>query len=365
MTDAAAMAMALAEAVKGLGRTHPNPAVGAVVVKSGRVIATGFHERAGAPHAEALALQRAGARAKGATLYVTLEPCDHHGRTPPCTEAILAAGVRRVVFASTDPNPVVNGRGARRLKAAGVAVTAHVLAAQAEALNRPFFKAMRAGLPWVTLKAGITLDGKLATATGASKWITSAASREVAHRLRDLADVIVVGSGTVAHDDPRLTARLPGGRNPTRLVLDAVLCTSPRAALADTRQAPTIIATAAPLDSPKARALLRRGVQLWRVPAKGDRIALKPLLRRLAKAGLLHVLVEGGAAVHGAFLSAGLVDELVLFVAPSVFGHAALTWSGGLFAATPARALRFEELQAERVGDDLMVTARRAASSSR
>lgn len=364
MTDQAAMTLALAEAVKGLGRTHPNPAVGAVVVKGGRVIATGFHARAGEPHAEAVALKQAGRRARGATLYVTLEPCDHHGRTPPCTEAIVAAGVTRVVYASTDPNPLVDGKGARRLRAAGVAVKGGVLAAEAEALNRPFFKAMRTGLPWVTLKAGITLDGKLATASGSSKWITSAASREAAHHLRDLSDAILVGAGTVEADDPRLTTRLPGGRSAVRVVLDPALRLGPRAALADTREARTIVVTAADLASPRAKALAARGVELWRAPAPRGRFALRPLLRRLAKAGLLHVLVEGGAQVHGAFLSAGLFDELVLFVAPSVFGHAALTWTGGLLAKTPAKALRFEGLHAERVGDDLMVTARRRAASS-
>lgn len=364
MTDAEAMTIALGQALKGLGRTHPNPAVGAALVKGGRVIATGFHARAGEPHAEALALRAAGRAARGATLYVTLEPCDHHGRTPPCTEAIIAAGVKRVVFASTDPNPLVDGKGARRLRAAGLAVTAHVLQDEAEALNRPFFKAMRTGLPWVTLKAGVTLDGKVATASGRSKWITSAASRTAAHHLRDLADVIVVGANTVVADDPRLTTRVPGGRNPARLVLDATLRTSPRAALADTREARTIIATAADLASPKAKALAARGVELWRVPAPKGRVALRPLLRRLVKAGLLHVLVEGGAAVHGAFLAQGTFDELVLFMAPSLFGHAALTWSGGLLAKTPAKALRLEGLHAERVGEDLMVTARRRAAST-
>jgi diaminohydroxyphosphoribosylaminopyrimidine deaminase/5-amino-6-(5-phosphoribosylamino)uracil reductase len=173
VNDEAAMSLALAEAVKGLGRTHPNPAVGAVLVKHGRVIATGYHAKAGGPHAEAVALAKAGKRAKGATLYSTLEPCNHFGRTPPCSEAIIEAGVKRVVFGSSDPNPLVNGKGLRRIKAAGIAVTAHVLRESADALNEPFLKAMRTGLPWVTAKAAITLDGKLATSTGKSKWISS------------------------------------------------------------------------------------------------------------------------------------------------------------------------------------------------
>jgi diaminohydroxyphosphoribosylaminopyrimidine deaminase/5-amino-6-(5-phosphoribosylamino)uracil reductase len=365
VTDVDAMVLALAEAVKGLGRTHPNPAVGAVVVKGGRVIGRGFHARAGEPHAEVIALGAAGAAARGATLYVTLEPCNHHGRTPPCTDAILAAGVKRVVYASTDPNPLVNGRGARRLASAGVQVTAHVLREEAEALNRPFFKVMRTGLPWVTLKAGVTLDGKLATSTGRSKWITSPEAREAAHHLRDLCDAILIGAGTVRADNPRLTTRLPGGRNATRVVLDAGLRTPPRAAIYDTREAPTIVATSAPPDSAAAKALTRRGVELWSVPSRAGKVALRPLLKRLVKSGRLHLLVEGGAALHGAFLAADLVDELVLFVAPSVFGHAGLTWSGGLDILNPARAPRFEGLRAERVGVDLLVTARRAASTAR
>lgn len=365
MTDAEGMVLALVEAVKGLGRTHPNPAVGAVLVKGGRVVGRGFHARAGEPHAEVLALAQAGRAARGATLFVTLEPCNHHGRTPPCTDALLAAGVRRVVYASTDPNPLVDGKGARRLARAGVAVTAHVLREEAEALNRPFFKVMRTGLPWVTLKAGVTLDGKLATSTGRSKWITSPEAREAAHHLRDLCDAVLVGAGTVLADDPRLTTRLPGGRNATRVVLDAELRTPARAALYDTSEAPTIVATSAPLDSARAKALQRRGVELWPVPSRAGKVALRPLLRRLVESGRLHLLVEGGAAVHGAFLSADLVDELVLFVAPAVFGHGGLTWSGGLEVLAPARAPRFEGLRAERVGVDLMVTARRAASSAR
>ena len=348
------MTLALAEAVKGLGRTHPNPAVGAVLVKAGRVIATGYHARLGGPHAEAVALKQAGARAKGATLYSTLEPCNHHGRTPPCSDAIIAAGVKRVVYASSDPNPLVNGKGVRRLRAAGVEVMAHVLRRAADSLNQPFLKAMRTGLPWVTAKAAITLDGKLATSTGKSKWISSDASRKVAHQLRDVVDVVVVGASTVLADDPQLTVRLAkkGTRNPIRLVIDPHLRTSPRAKIYDTTDARTIL-----VSKKGGQKFLERGVEVW--PLKG----LEPLLRRLVLEGALHVLVEGGAETHRSFLAGGLVDELVLFVAPKLFGHGGLTWSGALGVSDPSTALQFDALDAVRVGPDLMVTARLLALS--
>lgn len=274
--------------------------------------------------------------------------------------------MRRVVFGSSDPNPLVNGKGLRRLKAAGVVVTPHVLRAAADSLNEPFLKAMRTGLPWVTTKAAITLDGKLATATGKSKWISSEASRRVAHQLRDVVDVVVVGASTVIADDPQLTTRLarPGTRNPTRLVLDPFLRTPPRAALYDTRAARTIVATLQPATSARAQALARRGVEVWTVAGARGRIKLAPLLRSLVKEGALHVLVEGGAGVHQSFLEAGLVDELVLFVAPKIFGHGGLTWSGALAVKDPTRAPQFDALEAVSVGPDLMVTARRRAGSS-
>ncbi|MEW6433243.1 MAG: bifunctional diaminohydroxyphosphoribosylaminopyrimidine deaminase/5-amino-6-(5-phosphoribosylamino)uracil reductase RibD [Myxococcota bacterium] len=364
--DAAFMALAIAEARKALGRTHPNPAVGAVLVKRGEVVGRGFHARAGQPHAEIVALRDAGAEAKGATLYSTLEPCNHHGRTPPCTEAIIAAGVRRVVYGSADPNPLVNGKGRRRLVRAGIAVTPHVLRDEADALNRPFLKAMTTGRAWVTLKAGITLDGKLATGTGRSKWITSEAAREEAHRLRDRADAILVGATTVRRDDPALTTRLPGGRSPARLVLDPNLSTSPKAKL----YAPTggtrriVVTTAAAAD--RASAFLRRGVEVWPLAVKRGRLDLDGLLVRLAHEGLLHLLVEGGALVHQSFLRAGLADEVVLFVAPKLFGDPGLTWTGALGVERPEQAVRLEGLEARPVGPDLMITARlRARARSR
>lgn len=350
------MALALAEAVKAVGRTHPNPAVGAVVVKHGRVVSSGFTSPVGGPHAEAIALAVAGKKAKGATLYVTLEPCNHFGRTPPCSEAIIAAGVKRVVYAVKDPNPRVNGKGARRLRAAGLEVVEGVLAHASVELNQPFFRFMTTGLPWVTLKVGVTLDGKIATSTGKSKWISSEASRVVVHQLRDVIDAILVGAGAVIADDPLLTTRREDSlraRNPVRVVVDPNLRTDARSAIYDGKIARTILVTNRP--APKHAA---RGAEVWPFTT------LEALLRALAAEGLLHVMVEGGAATHAGFIKAGLVDELVMFMAPKLFGHDGKTWSGMLGVTEATRPWRFDDLDAVRVGPDLMVTARRRAASS-
>lgn len=353
------MRLALDEAKKGVGRTHPNPAVGAVIVKGGRVIATGYHARAGTAHAEANALLLAGAKAKGATIYSTLEPCDHFGRTPPCTQAILDGGLRRVVYGSSDPNPLVNGKGVKRLRRAGLEVQGGVLASACDALNAPFFKVMRTGLPFVTVKVGSTLDGKIATGAGASKWITSEASRARAHRLRDAVDAIVVGAGTVIADDPKLTTRLPGGRDALRVVLDPTLRTKPTAQVYAAGGAPTIVATTRPEDSSRARAFSKRKVRVLSVAERAGGLDLDDLLRRLAREGVLHVLVEGGAGTISGFLRAGLVDELQLFLAPTLFGAEGLTWSGRLPGVrTPADGPRFEVVDVERVGPDVLVRAR-------
>lgn len=356
MNDEAFMALALAEAVKAVGRTHPNPAVGAVLVKNGKVISSGFTSPVGGPHAEAIALALAGKKAKGATLYVTLEPCNHFGRTPPCSEAVIAAGVKRVVFGARDVNPKVNGKGARRLKAAGIEVVEGVLKDASMNLNHPFFRFMTTGLPWVTVKVGVTLDGKIATSTGKSKWISSEASRVVVHQLRDTIDAILVGAGTVIADDPLLTTRREDSkraRNPVRVVIDPNLRTDPKSAIYDTKIARTILATRKP--APKHA---ERGTEVWPFTT------LEALMRSLAAEGLLHVMVEGGAATHAEFIKAGLVDELVMFMGPKLFGHDGKTWSGMLGVTEATKPYVFDDLEAVRVGPDLMVTARRRATST-
>jgi diaminohydroxyphosphoribosylaminopyrimidine deaminase/5-amino-6-(5-phosphoribosylamino)uracil reductase len=318
------MRLALLEAEKGRGRTHPNPAVGALVVRKGRIVSRGHHEKAGLPHAEVNALR--GIDARGADLYVSLEPCNHKGRTPPCTEAILAAGVRRVFYGSDDPNPHVVGKGARRLRRAGIEVVGGVLREECDASNEPWFKFITRGIPWVTLKAAVTLDGKLATRTGDSKWISGEPARELVHRWRDQFDAVLIGAGTARADDPRLTARVEGGRNPLRVVLGK----------------------------------LPRGARMLRQP--GETILahgkLEKVLRQLAARGLTSVLVEGGARVHGSFLEQGLWDELRLFIAPRLAGASGLSWADFKGPAKMRDALKARIVSTAQIGDDILVTAR-------
>ncbi|WNG35885.1 bifunctional diaminohydroxyphosphoribosylaminopyrimidine deaminase/5-amino-6-(5-phosphoribosylamino)uracil reductase RibD [Archangium violaceum] len=358
------MRLALEEAAKGLGRTSPNPVVGAVLVKRGRIIARGYHRRAGTAHAEVVALEAAGSKARGADLYTTLEPCDHYGRTPPCSQAILDAGVRRVFTGSSDPNPKVNGKGVARLRRAGVEVVTGVLKEDADKLNRPFFKAMSTGLPYVTLKAAVTLDGKLATATGDSRWVTGEAAREQVHRLRDQVDVILVGANTVRKDNPQLTTRLPdgNGKDPVRVVVDSHLSLSPKLTVFTQRSpARTVVATLEDPAGRKAKRFAALGVDIWQLPAKGERVDLAALMRRIAKEGLNHVLVEGGAEMYGSFLREELADELLLFVAPKLIGSEGLSWTGSLGVKQMARALSVGKLSYEQVGEDLLIRAQLSA----
>ncbi|HET9552063.1 MAG TPA: bifunctional diaminohydroxyphosphoribosylaminopyrimidine deaminase/5-amino-6-(5-phosphoribosylamino)uracil reductase RibD [Anaeromyxobacteraceae bacterium] len=347
------MRLALAEARKGLGRTSPNPLVGAVLVKGGRVVARGHHARAGGPHAEIVALRAAGARARGADLYTTLEPCDHQGRTPPCSVALVEAGVARVVAGSRDPNPLVDGRGLARLRRAGVAVVAGLLREECDALNAPWLTFMTAGRPYVTLKLAATLDGRVATASGDSRWVTGPEARAWVHRLRDQVDAVLVGRGTALADDPRLTARLPGGggRDPLRVVLDTGLSLPPRLRLFRQRsKAKTLVLHAARREKD-----LGPGVELVRCQRGRGGLDLADALGRLAARGVVHLLVEGGGAVAGSLLAAGLVDRLALFLAPRILGEGR-GWSPAVAPRRMAEALRLEGVAVERVGEDLLVT---------
>jgi diaminohydroxyphosphoribosylaminopyrimidine deaminase / 5-amino-6-(5-phosphoribosylamino)uracil reductase len=351
--DEALMRLALGEAEKGLGRTSPNPAVGSVVGRDGRVGGRGHHARAGGPHAEVVALRDAGARASGADLYTTLEPCNHWGKTPPCSLAILEAGVRRVFVGSRDPNPVVNGRGLARLRRGGVEVVTDVLRDACDALNAVWFRYVRSGRPYVTLKAAVTLDGKIATRTGDSRWVTGPAAREAVHRLRDRADAVLVGAGTARADDPLLTTRLPrgAGRDAVRVVLDSRLALPRTLRLFRPRSAaPTLVATTLRRPPP-----LGAGVEALSCAARGGRVDLADLLAQLAARGLAHVLVEGGAEVHASFLAAGLVDRVILFLAPKLLGGGK-DWLAGEGPARMADALPLEDVEVQRVGEDLMVT---------
>jgi len=354
------MRLALEEAAKGLGRTSPNPTVGAVLVRQGRILARGYHKQAGTAHAEVVALEAAGVEARGADLYTTLEPCDHFGRTPPCSMAILDAGVRRVICGSSDPNPLVNGKGVERLRKAGVPVLTGVLKDEADALNRPFFKHVTTGMPYVTLKAAITLDGKIATATGDSRWVTGSLARERVHRLRDQVDAILVGANTVRLDNPQLTTRLPDGtgRDAVRVILDSQLRLPLDRAVFAPGGPRTIVATRASLDTRKARALAARGVEVWTFKGPGEQVALGRLLQRLAKAGLLHILCEGGARLYARLLKEKRVDEFQLFIAPKLIGEKGLSWTGDLGVREMAKALMLSTVSVENVGGDLLVLAK-------
>jgi diaminohydroxyphosphoribosylaminopyrimidine deaminase/5-amino-6-(5-phosphoribosylamino)uracil reductase len=351
------MRLALREAAKGAGRTSPNPAVGALVVRGGRVIAAGHHARAGGPHAEVVAIRAAGARARGAELYTTLEPCDHYGRTPPCSVAILEAGMKRVVVGSADPNPLVSGKGVARLRRAGVEVIEGVLRDDCDALNAPWFTFIREARPFVTLKAAVTLDGRIATRTGDARWVTGEAARRRVHRLRDRVDAVLVGAGTARADDPRLTTRLPGGRgrDPIRVVLDTRLRLPARLALLRPRSsAPTIVAHA----SPRAKVRPRGQVELLRCrPGKGG-VDLRDLLAKLAARGVTHLLVEGGARVHARFVEERLVDRLAVFVAPKLAGAGGVPLVALTGPAKMKDAIRLEDVEVERIGDDVLVQGR-------
>jgi diaminohydroxyphosphoribosylaminopyrimidine deaminase/5-amino-6-(5-phosphoribosylamino)uracil reductase len=350
--DEELMRLALAEAERGRGRTSPNPIVGAVVVRAGQVIARGHHERAGQPHAEVNALRAAGRRARGADLYVTLEPCNHFGRTPPCTDALIEAGVRRVVIGMSDPNPQVAGGGAIKLRRAGLRVAMGVLGDECRAANEAWIKLVVSGVPWIVLKAAVTLDGMLAASSGDSHWVTSAPARALVHRYRDELDAVLVGVGTALADDPQLTARLPDARNPQRVVVDSGLRLPPSA-----RVLPAIVACRRDAPAARARALERRGAELLRCRSSRAGIDLGDLFEKLGARGIASVLVEGGAAIHGSLLAARLWDELRLFVAPKVLGRG-LSWAALAPKKRIADALQVGALSAESVGEDLLIRAK-------
>ncbi len=356
------MHRALALARRGLGRTAPNPMVGAVVVRGGRIVGEGYHHRAGQPHAEVLALRQAGPRARGATLYVTLEPCNHDGRTPPCCDAILASGIARVVAADRDPNPVTDGRGFARLRRSRVRLVTGVLAREARDLNAPFHKAMRAGLPWVVAKIGQSVDGKIATRTGQSRWITSAAARRLGHQWRSRVDAVLVGVNTVLQDDPRLSARAgrpPAGR-PMKIIVDSRLRT-PVTARCLSRQspAPTLIATTVRPSARQRDAFARRGAELLTLPARRGRVPLRRLCRVLVKRGLQSLLIEGGGEVLAGALAERLVDRVVWCIAPLIIGgRGAPSAVGGEGIPALARAVRLADMRVSRLGPDLVVDAR-------
>jgi diaminohydroxyphosphoribosylaminopyrimidine deaminase / 5-amino-6-(5-phosphoribosylamino)uracil reductase len=351
------MARALALAARGLGRTWPNPAVGAVFVKGGRIVGEGFTAPAGGPHAEIRALQNAGPRARGADLYVTLEPCSHQGRTGPCVDALLPLGLRRVVVAQVDPNPRVRGRGLRRLRAAGVQVEVGIGAEEAGRLLAGFRCWITTGRPFVTLKLAASLDGRIAARGGDARWITSAAARRYAHGLRNVHDAVLVGAGTVRQDDPRLTCRVPGGRDPVRVVVAGRRAALPADALVLSTPPSTWLVLPSDAPAVRVRRLAARGVEIIPVAAVGDRVPWRAVLRALGNRGLTSLLVEGGASVATGMLRAGLVDRLVWIAAPVLLGGDGVPAVHGLGVRQVRAGMRLDVATVERCGPDLIIDA--------
>ncbi len=344
-------------AAKAAGRTSPNPQVGAVLVRAEKIVGTGYHHIAGGDHAEIVALKRAGTKADGATLYITLEPCIHQGRTPPCSAALIRAGIKEVVCGTEDPNPLVAGRGFRQLKRAGIKVRSGVLEKECRVLIEAFAKYITRRMPFVTLKLAATLDGRIASAGGDARWISGETSRLAVHRFRNEVDAVLVGLGTVKADDPQLTCRIAGGRNPFRIILDSRLRIPLSAKILRLSDAgKTIIATGAGATSAKARALKALGVQLWRLPLKRDQVSWRPLLKALARKGVVSVMIEGGGTTAASALAEKVVDKVLLFYAPKILGGDARPMVEQLDIARVRQAIAVQNLRVKRSGDDLMVT---------
>ncbi|MDZ7265316.1 MAG: bifunctional diaminohydroxyphosphoribosylaminopyrimidine deaminase/5-amino-6-(5-phosphoribosylamino)uracil reductase RibD [candidate division KSB1 bacterium] len=356
MTDQHYMRQALRFARKGLGYVNPNPMVGSVIVKDGVVVGAGYHRRFGQEHAEVMALRAAGEQAQGATLYVNLEPCCHYGKTPPCTNAIIAAGIKRVVVGMVDPNPLVNQKGIDILKAHHIEVISGVEEDACKELNRVFIKYITTGMPYVTLKIAQTLDGRIASRTGHSQWITSYPARVMAHRLRHAHDAVVVGIGTVLADDPQLTVRHVKGRNPWRVVLDTHL-QIPLACqlLNDPFVSKTIVATAA--EKPEKIAQLQeRGVTVWQLPlAEAGHLSLPHLLQQLAAIRVSAVMVEGGGRLYTSFLNSKLVDHIIVAIAPKILG-AGIEAIGDLGIRQVDQSLQLDRIRYQKLGPDFLIS---------
>lgn len=359
MQDEDFMREALELARNAEGRTSPNPMVGAVIVRGGRIVAAGWHRKAGTPHAEVHALRMAGELAKGATLYVTLEPCSHYGRTGPCAKAVAEAGVKRCVIAMKDPNPLVSGRGIKILEDAGVEVVCGVLEDEARRLNEAFLKWVPEKMPFVALKTAMTLDGKIATRTGASQWITNEASRRRVHEYRDIYDSILVGIGTVLHDDPSLTTRLPDGtgKNPVRIIVDSQARTPLSAKVVCDGQAKTIVTVTQQAPEARCKALEKAGVEVIRA-GSGAHVDLRLLLQMLGEREICSVFVEGGGSVNFSLLEAGLVDKVYAFIAPKfIGGREALTPVEGEGFASLGECVALTDVHVEELAGDILLTA--------
>jgi len=356
--DTKYMKRALTLARKGIGRTSPNPAVGCVIVKDGAIIGEGWHKRAGGHHAEIHALEMSGARARGAEVYVTLEPCSHTGKTPPCSEALIRAGVKRVVAGMSDPNPQVNGGGLRALRQAGIETVCGVLEEECRSINRPFLKFIATGQPYVTYKCAMTLDGKIASVTGESRWISCEASRRVVHRMRAGSDAIMVGIDTILADNPQLTVRHVRGTNPLRVIVDSRLRTPESVAVLSGSMAQgTIIATTETNPKVHARYLIR-GARLLVCSSENGQVNLHDLWNKLGEIGVQSLMLEGGSRLAGEALRQGLIDLCVFFYAPKVIGSDGFSPFAITGITDMAHSIPFHDLSMRRVGTDMMVSAR-------
>lgn len=352
------MARALELAERGRGMTSPNPMVGAVVVQHGQVVGEGFHRKAGSPHAEIEALEAAGSQARGGTLYVTLEPCVHHGRTPPCAPMLIKAGLGRVVVAVSDPNPKVHGRGIEALREAGLQVSVGLLAEEARTLNQAFFTYASLGRPFVTLKVAMTLDGKIAAWDRSSRWISGEESRQLVHKMRSEVDGLVVGVGTVIEDDPELIVRLgsDSSKEPYRIVVDSHLRIPPEARLLSAgTPSRTILATTHAAPPSKVNALRERGIQVAELPSRDGRVDLVALMRWLSDREVITLLLEGGSLLNAAFLESALVDRVACFIAPKILGGERSPTPVGGIGRSLKEAFRLSGLTVRSVGEDVLL----------
>ncbi|MFH1084042.1 MAG: bifunctional diaminohydroxyphosphoribosylaminopyrimidine deaminase/5-amino-6-(5-phosphoribosylamino)uracil reductase RibD [Pseudomonadota bacterium] len=357
--DVKFMRLALQDARKGLGRTSPNPAVGAVITRKGEVIAKGYHRRAGLPHAEVEALSRLGNSFPGDTLYVTLEPCNHVGRTPPCTQAILKSGIRRVVVGMKDPNPMVAGMGCEFLRERGVEVLTGVLESECQKLNEDFLKFVTSKRPFIIAKSALTMDGWIATSSGQSKWVTNDKSREFVHRLRDRIDAVMVGIGTILADDPSLTTRLKRGkgRDPLRIVVDTHMRTPINAKVVKhNSSADTLIVTSERAAFENQHRFQAKGVSTLTCPTRAGRIDLAALMARLGEMSVMSLLVEGGASIIGTLLREKLIDKFYIFKAPKLLGgDDGIPMATGPGAKRMDESLILKEIKVRRFGDDILI----------
>ncbi|MCX5678473.1 MAG: bifunctional diaminohydroxyphosphoribosylaminopyrimidine deaminase/5-amino-6-(5-phosphoribosylamino)uracil reductase RibD [Candidatus Omnitrophica bacterium] len=361
-TDKKYMSLAIELAKKAEGRTSPNPLVGAVIVKRGKIVGKGYHKKCGLPHAEMNAIKAAGDAAGGSTLYVTMEPCDHYGRTPPCTDAIIKSGIKRVVIAMKDPNPITDGRGIKKLKAHKINTKVGVLEKEARAINRPFIKFITKKLPFVRVKVAESIDGKIATKSGDSKWISGEASRRYVHGLRSRVDAVMVGSGTVLKDDPMLLCRIPGAKQPLRIIADSSLKMPFTSKLFSTAGSHSVlIATTKKAPFKKAEVYARNGISLLFCKIKNNRIDLKDLLKKLSWLGVTDLLVEGGGELVAGLVEKKLVDQFIFFISPKIIGgRDAKTAVEGTGVDKVADAVKLKNISIRMFEDDVMIEAEAA-----